>query len=383
MQDLSKDSQPLLNEEAIVPGGITVKDDVYNELFKDTNDEELDSLTEHCLQILCCSGAILLRHQLEDQLPGGKFYSLSHEIMNETKTTPKHNIICERDFAQLHRKLQERPQISNVALSGIVCFINNKTPQYLESLPEEERHKLIERAISQKKVHIKKYKEMKEKIKQQRIELMEKRRQKIAKQTESKEKRKEELDKKLEEYGGLWRTPYEMETSLYGIPDTKKKDAVITQIKYRKFVLGTRPTERTLLQLQSGKEKFTLEQLRENLESVLKGISQQPPVTNANKVNIKQRQEREEELSAVIEKKHQQQKRKQENDHSGFKLVGKTILHKWIDDGKEKWYTGKIVRAIGDVRDEECEFEVKYNDGDEQFVQLYKENKEDIIYLDA
>ena len=43
--------------------------------------------------------------------------------------------------------LKEYPQISNIALSGMVCFINNKTPQYLESLSEEERHKLIERAV--------------------------------------------------------------------------------------------------------------------------------------------------------------------------------------------------------------------------------------------
>ena len=61
----------------------------------------------------------------------------------ETRTTPKHKIIYECDFAHLDK---ECPQISNVALSGMVCFINNKTPQYLDSLSEEERHKLIERA---------------------------------------------------------------------------------------------------------------------------------------------------------------------------------------------------------------------------------------------
>ena len=47
--------------------------------------------------------------------------------------------------------------------------------------------------------------------------------------------------------------------------------------------------------------------------------------------------------------KTQKQKRKKNEDHYGFRLVGKTILHRWIDDGEEKWYTGKILRAIGDV----------------------------------
>ena len=91
----------------------------------------------------------------------------------ETSTTLKHNIICECDFAHLDRKLKECSQISNVALSGMVCFINNKTPQYLESLSEEERHKLIERAVKEKAAYIKKYQQMKQKIRQRRTEIME------------------------------------------------------------------------------------------------------------------------------------------------------------------------------------------------------------------
>ena len=56
-------------------------------------------------------------------------------------------------------------------------------------------------------------------------------------------------------------------------------------------------------------------------------------------------------------------------------MVGKRILHKWVDDGKEKWYAGKVMQAIRDIQDEECGFGIKYNDGDEQIVQLYKEPK--------
>ena len=63
-------------------------------------------------------------------------------------------------------------------------------------------------------------------------------------------------------------------------------------------------------------------------------------------------------------------------------MVGKRILHKWVDDGKEKWYTVKVIQTIGDIRDEECGFEIKYNDGDEQIIQLYKEPKEDLVFID-
>ena len=168
-----------------------------------------------------------------------------------------------------------------------------------------------------------------------------------------------------------------MKTNLDVLTAGKKKDALIMQIKYHKFVLGNRPSEKSLLQLQHGKEKVTVEQLEENLETVIQGVTESTRVPK--QVAIKERDEREEELSAAIERKSK--KRKQQDEHLGFKMVGKTILHKWIDNGTEKWYTGKVIWAVGDVHDAECGFEVKYNDGDEQIVQLYKEPKEDLVFL--
>ena len=59
LEDLSKDVKPLLKQQEIVPGGIVTKDEIYEELFKDT-DSETESLTEQCLRLLVCSSAILL-----------------------------------------------------------------------------------------------------------------------------------------------------------------------------------------------------------------------------------------------------------------------------------------------------------------------------------
>ena len=67
----------------------------------------------------------------------------------------------------------------------------------------------------------------------------------------------------------------------------KQKDAVIAQIKYCKFVLGTKPYDKTLSHLQSRKEKFTYEQLITNLEKVLMSFPPQPVLTSRN-VNIRQ-----------------------------------------------------------------------------------------------
>ena len=69
--------------------------------------------------------------------------------MHETRGVPKENIISEWDFAQLDQQLDQTPTISTVAVSGIVCFINNKTPEYLENISQEEKCKMITGAIQE------------------------------------------------------------------------------------------------------------------------------------------------------------------------------------------------------------------------------------------
>ena len=112
--------------------------------------EEFDELTEECLRILCCSCAILLKRQLKDQLPGGIYYKPDHHVgAGKQQQFQKKNIISEPDFAQLDKQLEQTPNMSTVAVSELVCFINNKTPEYLENLSQAEKHKMITRAIQE------------------------------------------------------------------------------------------------------------------------------------------------------------------------------------------------------------------------------------------
>ena len=64
-------------------------------------------------------------------------------------------------------------------------------------------------------------------------------------------------------------------------------------------------------------------------------------------------------------------------------LVRKTILHKWEVDGKECWIKGKVLKAVGDINDIACMFEVKYEDEEEnKDVALYEEYKNnDLVVL--
>ena len=147
LESFSTNGTPLMEGIEVILDGQVTKDEIYKELMKEN--EELDDLTEECLRVLCCSCSILLKHQLKDQLPGGKYHKASEDIMEDTAGTPKENIISERDFAQLDRLLDKSPATSTIAASGIVCFINNKIPEYLESLSEQEKNKIIAQAIEE------------------------------------------------------------------------------------------------------------------------------------------------------------------------------------------------------------------------------------------
>lgn len=58
------------------------------------------------------------------------------------------------------------------------------------------------------------------------------------------------------------------------------------------------------------------------------------------------------------------------------KLVGKRIYHKWVKGNTEEWIYGNVLKVIGDVNDENCEFEVKYEDEEEPLlVKLYEDFK--------
>ena len=59
------------------------------------------------------------------------------------------------------------------------------------------------------------------------------------------------------------------------------------------------------------------------------------------------------------------------------KLVGKCIYHKWVKGNTEEWIYGNELKVIGDVNDENCEFEVKYEDEEKEplLVKLYEDFK--------
>ena len=61
----------------------------------------------------------MVKHQLKDQLPGGKYYKPSKEIMSDLKHCPTTNFVSERDFATYDQKMTQKPTLSDMAACGV------------------------------------------------------------------------------------------------------------------------------------------------------------------------------------------------------------------------------------------------------------------------
>ena len=51
------------------------------------------------------------------------------QLTTETKSTPKTNVISERDFAKFDRLLREKPNATTLSLEGMILFANNQVTQ--------------------------------------------------------------------------------------------------------------------------------------------------------------------------------------------------------------------------------------------------------------
>ncbi len=382
LEDFSMDAKPLLEEVNIVPGATINKDAVYHELFCDTGDDELDVLTLDCLRLLSCSSCILLTRQLEDQLPGGKYHLPSDDIMSETAKAPLHNMLTERDFAHLDRKLRESPNMSTVALSGKICFTNNKSSQWLKNLDDATREQYIKTARQEGRKSNKMKNDEMRKMRRQEVE---KKQQKKENMLMRKENKKEELDKELMNIGGLWRTTTEMNNSMMKMGEKEKKAALQTQIRYRKQVLSTKVDDKKLLQLSSGTEEYSTTVLQENLQQVLKYLEASTSAANSTTENvqsIRPSEERRNLVDGIVA-------RKRKNDGNGESaptakskktdkypdLVGCTVLQKWEDSGEDKWMRGQVIKVVTKGQNKgDWVFEVKYEDDDQTYdVELYQD----------
>ena len=75
----SHDASNLFNGNIIFDDSLLTKDAMFEKLFQETENPIYDSLTEECLEIICCTCFFMIKSQLRDQLPGGKYFAPNNE----------------------------------------------------------------------------------------------------------------------------------------------------------------------------------------------------------------------------------------------------------------------------------------------------------------
>ena len=75
-------------ESTIFPDSPLKKDEMYEKLFEDSENPDLDALTQECLEMINCTCVLMIASQLKDQLPGGKYYNLPQSVRDDLKNCP-------------------------------------------------------------------------------------------------------------------------------------------------------------------------------------------------------------------------------------------------------------------------------------------------------
>lgn len=97
---------------------------------------------------------------------------------------------CEQAFGPLDWLFQSNPSMSAMRMGSLMMLKKNKTMDFLESLPDDRRQKMINKFRLDSRKFVKRYKESLDKLKQAKIE-------KIRKKEKNKSEEKEQEKSRL------------------------------------------------------------------------------------------------------------------------------------------------------------------------------------------
>ena len=207
------------------------------------------------------------------------------------------------------------------------------------------------------------------------------------------------------ELGGIW-TLGNIEEKLETLPDVNaRKEAITTQMRYLKDVIGVKG-DRTLLQKSHKGRFYTLSELVSNLKMVLEqnpDLSDSPNSRDVPKLSYKNPDEISANISSqkrlLLQKLLRNRKKiiatqQRENlPHlleTPTDLVGCKIKHKCIDAaGQEEWFTGQVLSIYQPgkkvANNLKLEYDVKYDDSPNDtwhFNLLMDLKKGDLVIID-
>ena len=366
------DAQDVLDGGVIFFEGVDVKKDcVYDKLFQKS--ELYDKPTLQCLELLFGSFSIITKRMLHDHLEDGLYDNVTDaNLRKETSAVPKTNTVAERDFGMLDRLMREKPNANLITLESVIMCQTNKMSLWRDNLDNEKRAKLMEMARKSKDQQYQIFKNKRVLLRQQ---ISQKRTEKIECKKEKERKvmiAKEKLVLLIEEYGGLWKSPSEVDEKVAHLKGDKVLKALKVQLQFRQKVLSQPGVDKSLYFFTEAGKNKNLDCLINNLKKIIRFAVtgdeeyQSEEVEMVSVVDIERLEVEKKRLKGLVEKesdkilsksreskpvakKRKIEKKKYDNERVPVvaeidELVGKFVEHLTQGyKGEEKWFEGVVV----------------------------------------
>ncbi len=400
--DWSSDASQLMTKDFVLFNSVEIhKDSVYESLFQDSGEQNLDQLTKLALELYCQQCLIILERQGKDQLPGGKYYIPDENVKAIAKSVPTTNMVSKRDFAMLDWLMRFKPHSSTLHKSTLIQWKNNKTASYLDSLSAKERETLLENARKNASKIASDFKANQQALKAEKLAKLQSKQEEKEKKEENAAAKAVSLTNRLVHFGGVWSSIEEVENQIEkyrveGWSDKQLCEAVYCQICYFRDVIKAKG-ERELFQKSAKQKLKTLDELTQNLKKILEVNAIQPeePSSHLSYYPLQQVTENvDNQKKSMVAKlkteriQRQAAKQKQYLDQyiqNPSALVQKSVRHSVRHPGQDAmWCDAIVVRQEGHPKDPmKIKYVITYNnfpeEGEWKFNLLVDMKKGDLL----
>ena len=269
------------------------------------NDSETKALLQEMAGAMYQKAKVLFK----DLLPGGVYFEPSADVFKRAESCPAENIGAERLMAQFDQSMRHSTHANQSTRESKIMYHANKSDTWLDQLSTDEKEKRLNQA---RRVWCKSkvvFNDRKKTLHKVRSEILRARASEKARKQQKKLERDQNLLKSLQEIGGLWTSPDEVDSNLSKCK--AKLAALKVQINCRKMILH-QEEDKSLFAFSAGGKQFRTDQLIKNLKEL---------------VNLS--------AGTVYSK-----------DYSlcPHELVNKNIKHIWQEDAEEVIYYGRVIR---------------------------------------
>uniref|UniRef100_W5MZG7 Uncharacterized protein n=1 Tax=Lepisosteus oculatus TaxID=7918 RepID=W5MZG7_LEPOC len=275
LKDWQKDGTRLVKGQVCLYDDIEIHRGAVFDSLCECSDPEFDELTVQAVELILASFVKVCCKMLADHLEHGRYDEVSPDVAEKMQSVPKTNESCERDFGVLDTLIRIKTNATGIALEGMIMYKENRTWEWLSKLDSRKKEEVLEIARRSVKEQRATFGKRIQKIKEVRVKaLSERKKVKVKDSSEENEMTlKQQLTAELGRYGGLWETEEQIDEQIQLLDESSRYAAVISQLKFRRFVLGMK-NEQGIFNISRAGRKLGFNELVRNLKSAVVKVEQ-------------------------------------------------------------------------------------------------------------